>query len=226
MLALSRGLLSCGVISNVTVRGVSAKNSNCLQIATSCVHCNNLNQKHVLTLENLSGFESVSAFSKAFIIEEPQVFAAVCQQLGEINRTIICPVSGFPAAFMYLLKLLSAADVSLYYAGNMDYKGMERADRLYLEFGKTFILWHYSREDYAHVLSQGSTQIPDEKKNLTMHNETHASLLSHMRKEGKIASFMPLVPLLVEDIRSLVSELKQAFNRGYFSHRKAQRPQR
>jgi len=42
--------------------------------------------------------------------------------------------------------------------------------------------------------------LQDKKKDLSLHNETLASLLSQLRKKGRTASSMPLVPLFAEDI--------------------------
>jgi len=207
-LHLRAGLLSYGMLSSVTVFGISAKTYD-EQDDTACAHYENLNQSHILTLENMSRFASVSARSgKVFILEDPQIFAAVCTQLKGLKCTIICPAcsSGFSAAFIYLLKYFRTADIPLYYAGNMDYRGLEHADKLYVEFDKIFVPWRYSHEDYAHILSEGNVSLPDVKKNLAMHNDTLASLLSHMRKTGKTATSTPLIPLFCEDIKSLTNQ--------------------
>jgi uncharacterized protein (TIGR02679 family) len=196
-LHLRAGLLTCGMLSSVTVAGVLAKTDG--QDDAACVHYGNLNQAFVLTLENISHFTSVSAIGgKVFVVEDPQVYASVLSQLGETKCTLINLAGGYSAAFMYLLKLLN---VPTYYAGNMDYKGLELADKLFSECGN-FIPWRYSREDYTRVLSENSTPLPDEKKNLAMHNETLASLLSFMKKTGKTAASMPLVPLYIDDIKN------------------------
>jgi uncharacterized protein (TIGR02679 family) len=177
------GLLSCGMLSSVTVNG----------LFDTC---------RTLTLENLADIKTFSAHNKkAFVLEDPQVFAAVSAMLNSLKCTIICPTGGHNAAFMYLIKKLHAENISIYYAGNMNFKGLEPADKLYLEFGKGFIPWRYSREDYAQALSQGGIPLPDDKKNLAMHNSTLASMLSLLRKTGKTASSIPLIPFYAEDIK-------------------------
>lgn len=197
-LHLRAGLLSCGKISNVTVIGLAAQNDSV------CEHFEKINQAHVLTLENLSRFERVSAHGgKAFIIEDPLVFEAVCENLRGVKCTLICPVGGAGAAFLYLLGLFRAAKIPVYYAGNFDYKGLELADRLDRDF-ENVTPWRYSREDYAEILAKSSVPLPDEKRNLALHNETLASLLSHMRKTGKTASSMPLVSSFSEEIKKSV----------------------
>jgi hypothetical protein len=169
------------MLSNITVSGLS----------DTC---------QALTLENLISLKNIQA-KRVFVLEEPQVFAAVLSRLGDTKCVIICPTNGHNAAFSYLLKKIHAEGIPIYYAGNMNFKGLESADRLYLEFGKGFIPWRYSHEDYTQVLSQGSTTIPDEKKNLAMHNSTLASILSLLRKTGKTAISMPLVSFYAEDIK-------------------------
>ena len=194
-LYLRAGLLAGGVLSRVTVYGLNANDE-----ATTIY--DNLNEAFVLTLENLSRLSSAQAYGgKVFILENPQVYAAVYERLRGTKCTIVCPMGGGMPAFTYLMKLLLANGATLYYAGNLDYKGLLAADKLYLELGKSFVPWRYEREDYERILGETEALLPDEKKGLAMHNDVLASLLSHMRKVGKTASSMPLVPLLVEDIK-------------------------
>jgi len=185
-LHLRAGLLSCGKISGVTVHGINGQN-----------------ETQMLTLESLSRVESVSVFGgKVFIFEEPLIFNAVCEQLNNFRCTIINPPSTNSAAFLYLLKMLHAAKIPMYYAGNMTVKSLEIADKLCLEFGKTITPWRYRREDYELILQQENAPLQGEKKQLSLHNETLASLLSLMRKTGKTASSIPLVPLYVDEIKT------------------------
>ena len=124
------------------------------------------------------------------------------QNKNETRHTIICPADGLSAAFLHLLARFDAYDIPMYYAGNMDYKGLELADRLFVKFGKNFIPWRYTPEDYSFITADSFENLQEEKKNMALHNETLASLLSHMRKVGKTASSMPLVPKYIEDINA------------------------
>ena len=205
-LYVKAGLLTGGVLSRVTVMGLCAVTNNGKPDAASIIY-NELQQAHVLTLENLSRFASVSAYGgTVFIFENPAIFAAVSERLRDVNCTLVCSVGGGTPAFLYLLKMFRKGGAKMYYAGNLDYRGLSLADKLYLEFGKNFIPWHYSRTDYELVLAEGDSLLPDEKKGLAMHNEDLASLLSTMRKVGKTSSSMPLVELFVEDIKTMVKE--------------------
>jgi hypothetical protein len=116
--------------------------------------------------------------------------------------TLICPANGLGPAFELLMDLCPGA--SVYYAGNMDYRGLAHADKLAQRYGKNIIPWRYGRADYELVISHGDYLLPDEKKNLAMHNDEFAALLSLMRKTGKTAPALPLVPLFAEDIRALL----------------------
>jgi uncharacterized protein (TIGR02679 family) len=191
-LYLCAGLIANGAISHVTVRGVLADDA-------ACARYENANESHVLTLENLNHLNNVSAYGKVFIIEDPLIFAAVNEQLRHEKITLVNACNS--SAFLYLLKLFK--NTPLYYAGNMDCKGLVFADKLYLRH-KNFIPWRYSREDYECVLSEGSVVLPNEKKNLALHNEQFASLLSLLKKSGKTASSIPLLPYFIEDIRNIV----------------------
>jgi hypothetical protein len=185
-LHLRAGLLSCGKISGVTVHGFSS-------------------ETQMLTLEQLNCMESVSAHGgKVFIVEDPLVFNALCEQAKDLQCTIINSSAGRSAAFMYLMKKFFIAKIPMYYAGNMTYNGLEAADKLCVQFKKGFFPWRYAREDYELILSNDSSPLQTEKKFLSLHNETLASLLSVMRKTGKTASSMPLLSRYIEDIKVMV----------------------
>ena len=198
------GLLAGGVLSRVTVLGLTATTHDGGDDQACVIH-NNMEQAHVLTLENLSRFARATAHgNKVFILENPQVYAAVYERLRGEKYTMLCPMGGGTPAFLHLLKLLRESGAVFYYAGNLDYKGLLAADKLYLEFGKSFIPWRYERENYELIIKENEVLLPDEKKGLSMHSETLGDLLSLMRKTGKTASSMPLVPMFIEDIRKQV----------------------
>jgi len=192
------GLLTGGVLSQVTVRGLDTQDEVCT------IH-NLRKQAHVLTLESIP--PQVKSYSgRAFIIENPLVFAAVNEHLHDEECTLISSMSSNRTAFIKLLEQLHTAGDSLYYCGNMDYKGLVSADKLYLKFGRNFVPWRYAKSDYEFILEKNATLLPDDKKDLAMHNDDLASLLSLMRKTGKTASQMPLVPYLVEDVKSMTAQ--------------------
>jgi len=199
-LYLKAGLLTNDVLCQVTVQNIKAYKPDG-EPDKVCEIYNSRNQAHVLTLENIAGFtEAKSADGKVYVIENPQVFAAVREQLHDKNYTLISPIGNHNPGFLRLLQLLCNTGSKLYYAGNLDYKGLINADALYLQFGKQFIPWRYSKADYELMLTKNSGLLPDDKKELAMHNEDLALMLSQMRKTGKTASAMALVPLLVDDI--------------------------
>jgi uncharacterized protein (TIGR02679 family) len=201
---LRAGLLSYGMLSRVTVFGLGAKTYDG-DTDTACGYYNDLYQSHILTLENLSRIANVSAHGgKVFIFEDSQIFAAVLSKLNGKKCTLVCSDGKLSAAFMYLLKLLSAANIPMYYAGSMTDKGLELADRLYVEFSKNFVPWRYSDEDFTRILSENAYTISQEKKHLALHNDTFAGLLSHMRKTGKTAPSTPLIPYYADDIKKSV----------------------
>ena len=205
-LYLQAGLLCDGVLSQVSVRGLKAAAKDGAK-HSACALYNNLCEPHILTLENISHISSVEIYgNKAFIIENPLVYAAVCERLQGIKCTIISPMGSgnHSAAFWQLLKLCRNEGAELIYAGNMDYKGLINADKLYMEFGKSFKPWRYTKANYDRILEKSPTLLPDEKKDLALHNEELASLLSLMKKVGKTASSMPLAPYLAEDIRAIL----------------------
>jgi len=190
-LHLRAGIISCGKISGVTVHGLQSEN-----------------ETQMFTIENINNMENVSAHgNKVFIFEDPLIFNAVCERVGDFKCTIV--QNNHSAAFMYLLKRFSAENISMRYVGNMTIKSLELTDNLYREFGKNFIPWRYEREDYEFTLSRETSFLPGEKKYLSLHNETLASLLSVMRKTGRTASSMPLLPKYIEDIKNIVHSEKK-----------------
>jgi len=200
-LYLKAGLLTNGALCQVTVQNIDGYTSEGMQDQVCAIY-NRLGQAHVLTLENIAQFSRAKSIGgKVFIIENPFVFSAVRERLHDVKCTMISPMGNSNPAFIKLLKLLRASGDQLYYAGNLDYKGLIQADNLYLMFGKNLIPWRYSKADYELALSKNI--LLGEKKDLAMHNEDLALVLSQMRKTGKAANSMALVPLLVEDVKNI-----------------------
>jgi len=197
-LYLQAGLLSDGALSQVTMRGMRSSDE-------ACAYYDRLGETHVLTLENICRLNDVGAYGdKVFIVENPHVYSALCERLRGFNCTLLCAMDGLDAALERLLELFIKSGAVLYYAGNMDYKGLAIADKIYLRFGKAFIPWRYGRADHELLFTGNDYLLPDDRKDLAMHNDELASLLSLLRKKGKTASSLPLVGLLAEDIRAML----------------------
>jgi len=188
-LYLKAGLLTGGVLCQVAVQGMS-----------------DFNMAQIFTLENITCLAKMpqikSYGGRVFIIESPPVFASVAEHLRDVNCTLVSPMGSHNPAFLLLLEQFCKQGDTLYYAGNMDYKGLAQADKLFLKFGKQFVPWRYSKEDYELTISAGL--LPDEKKSLSMHHDALALVLSQMRKKGRAADAMILVPLLVKDIMAML----------------------
>lgn len=187
-LYLKAGLLTAGVLCQVAVQGMG----------------DNCETAQILTLENVTAMPPAKSHGgKVFIIENLNVFAAVCERLRGVNCTLVSPIGNHNPAFMLLLEQFCGQGDTLYYAGNMDYKGLAQADKLFLKFGRQFVPWRYSKEDYERAIADGL--LPDEKKGLSMHHDDLALVLSQMRKRGRAANSMPLVPLLVKDVMAHIN---------------------
>jgi uncharacterized protein (TIGR02679 family) len=185
------------VLNQVTVSGLVADKA--------CAHYDSLGEAHVLTLENISRFTQVAVYGKrVYIVESASVFALLCEQLRGVRATLVCASSGLNAALDRLLTLCCESGAELYYSGNMDMKGLILGDSMFLRFGKHFVPWRYGKDDYEQAMTHSDTLMPDEKRNVALHNEVFASMLSNMRKKGKTTSHLPLVKLLAEDIASYI----------------------
>ena len=203
-LYLRAGLISNGMSSQVMVLGLNAENSNGIP-DTACNYYSSIHEPHVLTLENIMKFEHIRPHNETiFIIENPAICAALIDRLRsklkDKSYTLVCPINGHDAAFMRLLELVQPS-AKIYYAGDINYNSLALADKLYLKLTKNFIPWRYGKTDYEKILETNSYMLHDKKKDLSLHNETLASLLSQLRKRGRTASSMPLVPLFAEDIK-------------------------
>lgn len=179
------GLITCGKISGAILRTSQGT--------------------QMLTLEDVDRlkFEPDSSNPpppEVFVFEDPLIFSGVCERLAGEEGTLIAPAGEPGAAFLYLMEKFSAS--VLHYAGNMTIAGLEAADRLYALFGKNFAPWRLTREDFLFILEHESRPLHSEKKQLSLHNEQLASLLSLMRKTGKTASCAPLLSQYVDDIRA------------------------
>jgi len=113
-------------------------------------------------------------------------------------------MEGLNPALEYLLDQFVKSGATLYYAGNMDYKGLTLADKIYLRYGKVFKPWRYGKADYELLFTGSDFLLPDDRKDLAMHNEELASLLSLLRKKGKSAASLPLVGVFAEDVIAML----------------------
>ena len=201
-LYLQAGLLAGGSVSYVTVLGLQAFDKDD-KPNLACDYYNQLNQPHMLTLENISHISTIKTHGcRVYIVENPLLYTALCERVRNIKCTIICPAESNYSAFLQLTKICIKSGAYLYYAGNMDYKGLRIADKLYLKYKKYFVPWRYAKTDYELVIKNSvSTLLPDERRDLAMHNEDLASLLSLMRRVGKTADSMPLIPAMIKDIQ-------------------------
>jgi len=197
-LYLQAGILSDGVISQVTVKGIKTDDE-------ACQFYDGLGEAHVLTLENICRINSIQAYGdKVFVVENQIAFSALCERLRDLNCTLVCASDGLNPAMEQLLSTCIQYGATVYYSGNMDYKGLALADKVFLRFGKSFIPWRYGHADYELLFAGNDYLLPDDRKDLAMHNEELASLLSLLRKRGKTASSLPLVPVLAEDIKAIL----------------------
>lgn len=94
--------------------------------------------KHVVVIENPSVFQILAEQAKRFKIE---MLGFVCTN-GQLN---FC---GYQ-----LLDMLIAANIQLYYCGDMDPEGLLIADRLKQRYKEQLMLWHYENEDYRKAKS-------------------------------------------------------------------------
>lgn len=202
-LYLQAGLITGSPLCQVAVQNLTAVNQDGAPDKICAIY-NRRKQAHVLTLENVVQFSQAGgAGGRVFIVESPLVYAALRERLPDTHCTLISPMGNVNPAFVQLLTLLHQAGDTLYYAGNMDYKGLAQADALHARFGKQFIPWRYTRQDYERILAQNATSLSGERNDLTMGSDALALILSELRKTGKTASSMPLVPLFTEDIKTL-----------------------
>jgi uncharacterized protein (TIGR02679 family) len=203
-LYLRAGLITSDVQCLVTVQNLIAYTADG-KICEACDVYNKSGQAHVLTLENVTRLAAAKGINnKVYIIENPFAFSVLRERIRGEHCTLISTMGNSSPAFTRLLELLHAAGNIMYYAGNMDYKGLSLADSLCLKFGKQFIPWRYSKEDYELSLTRNSGLLSSEKSDLPMYNEDLALVLSQMRKTGRTGGSIALVPLLARDIKEKI----------------------
>ena len=204
-LFLKAGLLYGATLCQVTVQNIQAITTD----NTPCPICNHYNQRgqsFVITLENMQDIKHIKTLNNAaFVIEDPLVYNAIKDRLGHIKATLISPKSITCPGFLYILDNIISSGSKVYYAGNIDYKSLPLADELYLKYGKKFTPWRYSKKDYDLMITQETRILQGEKKDLAMHNDALALILSRIRKTGKTASRKPLIPQMIHDIITLLN---------------------
>jgi uncharacterized protein (TIGR02679 family) len=198
------GLLTEGVLNQASVRGVLAF---CGEASDPvCDFYNQRGEPHVLTLQHLSRFSHTRAHKKIiYVLENRAVFSAVSELLPPTCPcTMLCMDNGFNAAASRLLDMLTASGAKIRYSGDMDYKGLTLADKIYLRYPKQFDPWRLDKDEYERVMSDSEFHLTEQKKEQGLHHEGLASLLSYMHKKGKAAWQISLVKELAQDIRDRV----------------------
>jgi len=198
-LYISAGILHQGVLSHVMARGLTATNHNGKENIPLKAY-RKTNETCVLTLENLCELATISTTNGiAYIIEDPQVYAAITESV-DIDDSIICPGNAISPAFEVLLTMLNAANTTIFYAGKFEYRSLAFADMVAKIFGKRFVPWRYSKADYNMVMESGVYFLPEKGDPEPLHHEDLASILSALMKTGKTGSSVSLIPLLIKDI--------------------------
>ena len=201
-LYLQAGLLADGVMSQATARGlVGFTNEKQDEV---CAAYNKKREAAVWTLENLNNFSKIKPFGeKVFVTENLAVFSAVNERTCDLDRTLVCAANGLNPALTMLLDKLCASGARVYYSCDMDYQGLCVADKIYLRYPRQFVPWRLSKADYEKIISDSDFYMTDKQKELGLHNEELASLLSAMRKAGKTALQSALVEELASDVINL-----------------------
>jgi uncharacterized protein (TIGR02679 family) len=192
-----------GVLNRVTARGVIGfTESNPDPV---CVFLNKKREPAVWTLENLNRLSHAGSYNKrVYVIENLAVFSAVNERTRNLDRTLICVENGLNPALTLLLDMLCAEGVRLYYSCGMDYPSLKKADSIYLRYPKNFIPWRLSKDDCERAVSGGDFYLTERQKELGLHNEDLAALLSALRKKGKTAVQPSLAEELAADIMAHV----------------------
>lgn len=96
--------------------------------------------------------EIICPQNKLFIVENPSVFAMLCENNPE-NYAFMC-MNGQPRlAGLNVLELCGVSGVEVYYAGDFDPEGLLIAQKLHNFYSGAFHYWHLTVEDYMECRS-------------------------------------------------------------------------
>lgn len=96
--------------------------------------------------------EILCPHNKLFIVENPSVFAMLCE-INAGNHAFMC-MNGQPRlAGLNVLEVCGASGVEVYYAGDFDPEGLLIAQKLHDFYKGVFHYWHLSVEDYMECRS-------------------------------------------------------------------------
>jgi len=141
-----------------------------------------------------------SEIKNVYVIEDTRAFDKVHRLVNLKKGVLLSPINSHNPAFLHLVDKLIQNGAIIYYSGMFDYAPLTRADKLCETHGKQLIPWRYSKEDYELATATDTEFLRDRKREISMKNESLALVLSQMRKKGKKAGLLPLVPSLVSDI--------------------------
>lgn len=149
---LSVGILIDEVSNYVMLSGVNIRKGNGELHAGMQGFCVEQDMVQIPLASMVEWKEILCPHNKLFIVENPSVFAMLCE-INAGNHAFMC-MNGQPRlAGLNVLEVCGASGVEVYYAGDFDPEGLLIAQKLHDFYKGVFHYWHLSVEDYMECRS-------------------------------------------------------------------------
>ncbi|MFF2533770.1 TIGR02679 domain-containing protein [Brevibacillus sp. NPDC058079] len=140
-----------------------------------------------------------SVGKKVFILENSGVYSGLMDELKDNLVPLVCTHGEFKLSGILLVERLVESDCEIYYAGDLDVKGLQMAYRLKKKYSKHIHYWRMNKADYEHAVSDTSLL---NKPHLleTIADEELNDLVKELQISGKAGFQEKLIPFYLEDI--------------------------
>ncbi len=184
------------VSSTVLVRGLeAARTADCADPVVAAARASGAVLAY--PLRQVRSWQKVAA-PEVWLVENPPVFAALCDQTSA-GVCLVCTSGRLSAAAVLLLDRLAQAGAKLHYSGDFDLDGISMATFAIRRFGA--LPWRLAPEDYL-LAARGGHPQPLGEKRLHLVDQALLPTLELMREKNQAAYQESLLAELASDVQS------------------------
>ena len=166
------------------------------------------NEPIFLTLYNLSNISYIgySNYKKVVITENPAVFMGILEKCQIKDFPLICTYGQVKIAGLVLLDLLTKADYTLYYSGDLDPEGIQIADKLKQRYKEKLILLGFEEDIYNKNISNIELPLSRLQKLEAIKSKELEQICNAINRNKKAAYEEKNIDYIVRFIEKIVDE--------------------
>lgn len=161
----------------------------------------NVPLKEILRMDKIVPFQG----NKVFVVENSSVYALITQLLP--TTPCVCSSGQFTFAIWQLLRKLVAANVTLYYSGDLDPEGLLMAQKLQNAFGRNVRFLAMKPTNFEKSKTLTSLTAPRLKQLTNLQNPELKALGQRIEEEQAVAYQEGFLSVLLNDIKNEMAKM-------------------